>query len=763
MRHLTYRWFTGHILGFVLLTFLGACSNLSHNAAPDADNTLMVTGFSSNYEAESLNFTHSGDVAVTWDDTQASGGQWHHYKANADGDFIEYSLPVSKAGSYAVRVRVKKYTNRGKVQLAIGGSAQGQVMDLYAANGTYATVQLGLVTFGSSGPKSFRFTVLGKNTASTDRHVAVDAITLVPVYEAENLPSTNSGDPAVVWSDVGASGGQWHNYQANAVGDYIEYTLDDIERGTYQVKVVTKTFTNRGKVQLSVAGGGNVGAVIDLYSSVAAFVTGDLGSFTFNTTGSKKFRFTVSGKNSNSTGHQVGIDAILLDPLSQPTPSYKIRLDQPRQTIWGLGVEIQSDTIGSGNDGLPDKVSGVPHDLIPSEKTRFYNDLLKGFRYVRLALGLYVRGLTPDKKNIIERYPGQMQELSTMIQQSGMEGAAVEYWSPAPYWKSNGSYLGGSLKQFDNGFLNNFADAVVQDLQYLKSSGIPVTMWGLQNEPDVNHTRYSTAGYTDTQYYSTFKVVAPKVKAAFPNVFIHNESRAGQDGRGSELIRNDNAALSYVDGWSWHRIGTNANEQISRDFRGNSVGRPVFNNEFEYFNHTLFPQPEDRLLNTAQSITNWMTFQNSPTWFWLHALKPTYNSESERFGLGLWRPYDDNDFSKYSQIQKGHFDFLPQNWHAVAGFLKYMPWDSVRYHVDEPTIRNDSRIMAWRTPAGKHAFVLTNRSGASFTFDVDVGVSKTFSGHRYTLSSADQPLGTVTGPQSSITVPNYAIEFWVEN
>ena len=106
---------------------------------------------------------------------------------------------------------------------------------------------------------------------------------------------------------------------------------------------------------------------------------------------------------------------------------YTIRTDRPRQTILGLGVEIQADSIGSGNAGLPETVSAVPHDLTASERARFYTDLLKGFRYVRLAMGLYLRGLTPDRQNIVERYPSQMADLREMMQGSGMEGASVEY------------------------------------------------------------------------------------------------------------------------------------------------------------------------------------------------------------------------------------------------------------------------------------------------------------------------------------------------
>lgn len=115
---------------------------------------------------------------------------------------------------------------------------------------------------------------------------------------------------------------------------------------------------------------------------------------------------------------------------------YRIRLDQPEQTILGLGFEIQSDSIGSANLGLPDKVVAVPHDLTPGERARFYRDMLKGFRYCRLAMGLYLRGLDAEKKHVTERYPGQMRDLKEMAAAAGLDGFAPEYWSPAPYWKA---------------------------------------------------------------------------------------------------------------------------------------------------------------------------------------------------------------------------------------------------------------------------------------------------------------------------------------
>src|ERR1700735_1036816 len=165
--------------------------------------------------------------------------------------------------------------------------------------------------------------------------------------------------------------------------------------------------------------------------------------------------------------------------------TYTVRGDKPQQIIRGLGFEIQSDSIGSGNQGMPSEVVAVPHDLTPSEKTRFYTQMLHGFRYSRLALGLYLRGLDAEQKHIIERYPGQMNDLHTMQEVSGIEGFDVEYWSPAPYWKANKSYYGGTIASTTPEFVSAFSDAMVQDLRYLDAHGLRVVQWGLQNEPGV--------------------------------------------------------------------------------------------------------------------------------------------------------------------------------------------------------------------------------------------------------------------------------------
>ncbi|MFF6983515.1 twin-arginine translocation signal domain-containing protein [Streptomyces sp. NPDC008343] len=458
--------------------------------------------------------------------------------------------------------------------------------------------------------------------------------------------------------------------------------------------------------------------------------------------------------------------------------TYTIRYDQPQQTIKGLGFEIQSDTIGSANNGLPSAYGGVPYELEESERARFYQQMLKvrhdrGFRYCRLALGLYYRGMDSTKKHFIDRYPGQADLLAEMIEQGGVEGTAVEYWSPASGWKldpdgaggpAQPGLVGGSIADISPEALDAFSDAMVADLDHLVSRGIPVKMWGLQNEPTQSGVPYSSCYYTPEQYLATFLAVAPKIRQKYPDVLIHAESHHGWSQGIGQALTGNATALSYVDAWTYHTLGEGSEDSnysmVPGRFTSGAKGKPVFSNEYEYLTGDVDPR---RTVNTAQHLMNWMTFYNAPTWFWLHALKPTTNAEAGGYALGFWRPEADTDYSnpKYAHIKPKHWDFNYPNWNSLAGFVRYMPWDSVRYGVEESAVLADQRIMAWRTPQEKPVFALTNRSSEPFTFAVDTQTSAPFLGHRFSHGVHNMGLAFRTGPKLSITVPPYSIEFWV--
>lgn len=488
----------------------------------------------------------------------------------------------------------------------------------------------------------------------------------------------------------------------------------------------------------------------------------------------------VAGGLAQGYVHPVKRNAV--DPDAPAAGSYKILLNQPRQIIKGLGFEIQSDAIGSGNNGLPDKQTSVPHDLVKPERERLYKEMLKGFRYCRLAGGLYWRGLTNNNRNIVERWPEQDDELLEMMKASGVEGLSFEYWSPAPYWKANHQYTGdgytspvNKLKCFGSHFANDpdyqgdtlrflkeFAQAMVQDILYLQKKGMPVKVFGIQNEPMAN-TPYSSCFYTNEEYYTMFKVVAPIIKEKFPGIEFIADTHYATHSFGKKIAE-DKQLSKYVDSWVYHRIGEEADSLIvHRDwYLQNTGGKPVYQNEYEYLEGPTSPA---RCLNTVQNIMNWFSFINSPTWYWIHALKPTYNSEASGYALGFWRPWDDE---KTAHVEKGHWYYNNYNWFALAGFLKYMPWNSRRMEVEEKDVRLNNRILSFKRPDGKLVFVVTNRCGKPYTFRIDTGIKATFTGYRYTPEAAGEHsegvrLERISGPNLSVSVPDMAWEFWVQH
>ena len=63
---------------------------------------------------------------------------------------------------------------------------------------------------------------------------------------------------------------------------------------------------------------------------------------------------------------------------------YLVRTKSRQQTIWGFGFEVQSDSIGSGNQGLPKSNSSVPHDLLPDQRASFFKEVMR-IRLSRLS------------------------------------------------------------------------------------------------------------------------------------------------------------------------------------------------------------------------------------------------------------------------------------------------------------------------------------------------------------------------------------------
>ena len=404
-----------------------------------------------------------------------------------------------------------------------------------------------------------------------------------------------------------------------------------------------------------------------------------------------------------------------------------------------------------------------------------------GWKCIKPLQMCFNSGAFLQQKHLQGRWPQQLGELREMLTAAGIEGVSFEYWSPAPFWKANRKYTGADgsenvLRCFGkdfandsgyhgdtNRFLKDFAAANQRDLETLRENGIPISMWGLKNEPSTD-CPYSSCKFTPAQYAKTFLAVAPLVRAFDPKIEIIADTAFGWDYNFIRPVVNNPATSGLVDDLVIHHVGSDAN--VILDIPKEKSGKPRFQNEFEYLDGPASPA---RCLNTVQHIMNWFQVGEAPTWFWIHALKPVGNTEASGYSLGFWRPISDTNIAgnpKFPSLKPGCWTWNKYNWHAVGSFVQHMPWDCRAVDVKEATRDPDLRILAFKKPDGKLTIVLSNRSFHEHTFNIVTGLSgATFKGFRYTpdaagVNFAGVKIGTLNGGTLSPRLTDLTWEFW---
>ncbi|MBT1690685.1 cellulase family glycosylhydrolase [Dawidia soli] len=130
------------------------------------------------YEAETTSRWSSGASNTVVAQAQASGGNLVRVSADGAGDFVEYTYTHSGVKNYDVYLGFRAGPDQGTCQVYKDGAAYGPVFDLYSPTTVYKEVMVANLTF-YTGQQKVRFTVAGKNAASTGYQFTHDYVKLV--------------------------------------------------------------------------------------------------------------------------------------------------------------------------------------------------------------------------------------------------------------------------------------------------------------------------------------------------------------------------------------------------------------------------------------------------------------------------------------------------------------------------------------------------------------------------------------------------------
>lgn len=220
-----------------LLLLLTACATIT----PEGEVMITAQASSAVLEVESLGVASvAGGKSATSSDATCSGGKCAFLGASGAGAQITYSVPVPQAGRYTVSLRVKNWDKRGIFQLATSESTsgtftnRGSATNQYSASPQFVTLNVGEISFATSGSKGFRFTVTGKDSRSGGYAVALDSLTLTPTGV-----QPSNGDWQKLFNGTNLSG--WDTYISGLGKNYDPKRVFKVEDGLLHINDLPST------------------------------------------------------------------------------------------------------------------------------------------------------------------------------------------------------------------------------------------------------------------------------------------------------------------------------------------------------------------------------------------------------------------------------------------------------------------------------------------------------------------------------------------
>lgn len=157
-------------------------------------------------------------------------------------------------------------------------------------------------------------------------------------FEELSASSTHSGKILKSMEESKSSAGGGLDYEALAAGDFIEFPFT-LDKGFYQMDLRIRQSPDHGKVTVSIDGVA-LSSTLEFYHDEARYADISLGNLAMDKRTSHTIRFEVAGKNENSTGFGLSVDAMYFTPVLKDT--YEPNDTIETATITGVSQVFES-------------------------------------------------------------------------------------------------------------------------------------------------------------------------------------------------------------------------------------------------------------------------------------------------------------------------------------------------------------------------------------------------------------------------------------
>ena len=497
-----------------------------------------------------------------------------------------------------------------------------------------------------------------------------------------------------------------------------------------------------------------------------------------------------------------------------------------RQEYLGGYIEVQPDQ-WDGSTPSYDATSntwGFPYSLNLSDQKKIRELVFHGnntnIRYIRFPLGFAYRGYrnidetSKLARNIGERYKGQNQSLKRWFKEIAEAGGglAPEYWCPPPHWLTGGAYVGGEVGNFISAGgsydrttklasiktsdptqyakqIDDFTNAIIDDLEYLHTNICPVRMFGLQNEPNYSNMRYGACAYDKQTYNDVLEVLYPKILASEVLSFYGDEPNEVK-----LLVASDDdanpflgIAKTFIDNhsdWIWgythhlmrrasgehNQFGATGADWFKTENFKTVKGEldNVFINEYEYFGDNF--TDEFRCSNNMLRLIFEAVYGGAKVMHpVIHICKPIAQSLASTntrgycmFACNLPGNYGVNieHSTNPDRIPQGSFAPNKIYWHSWSMFGDNLPVNSIL--VGYYTKKLDGVGWCCFRNANKFYLFLANNTEETKSVTIDFYSNLSFDGKYYDINNCGTKLKPKSGTQIEFVIPPTSGQCWIE-